>query len=96
MGNKTKSKNSLTLPIIKKMKTVDIIKIVNGKKIITTYTKDEYLLYLEKENKRLKDDSRILKEFSAWITNRHEPDLFHKIEIINELSKLKEKVSNND
>ena len=38
----------------------------------------------------LKDDSRILKEFSAWIVNRHEPDLFHKMEIVNKLSKLKE------
>lgn len=38
----------------------------------------------------LKDDSRILKEFSAWVVNRHEPDLFHKMEIVNKLSKLKE------
>ncbi len=38
----------------------------------------------------LKDDSRVLKEFSAWIVNRHEPDLFHKMEIVNKLSKLKE------
>lgn len=38
----------------------------------------------------LKDDSRVLKEFSAWIVNRHEPDLFYKMEIVNKLSKLKE------
>lgn len=53
MNNKTKAKNGLTLPIIKKTATIDIIRTVNGKKRITTYTKDEYLLYLDKENERL-------------------------------------------
>jgi len=54
MNNETKAKNSLTLPIIKKTATIDIIRTVNGKKRITTYTKDEYLLYLEQENERLR------------------------------------------
>lgn len=73
---KTKAKNSLTLPIIKKTATIDIIRTVNGKKRITTYTKDEYLLYLEQENERLKEDYKILKELQMK-TNEENERLLH-------------------
>ena len=52
--------------------------------------KDKEIERLNNIINELKDDSRVLKEFSAWIVNRHEPDLFHKMEIVNKLSKLKE------
>lgn len=53
-------------------------------------TNPNEILYLKNEVDDLKDDSRVLKEFSAWIVNRHEPDLFHKMEIIDKLKELKE------
>lgn len=76
MNNKTTAKNSLTLPIIKKTATIDIIRTVNGKKRITTYTKDEYLLYLEQENEKLRENYKILKELQMK-TNEENERLLH-------------------
>ena len=55
------------------------------------------LYYIKKEIERLNNiinelekDSIAFKKLNAWIVNRHEPDLFHKMEIIDKLQELKD------
>lgn len=38
----------------------------------------------------LEKDSIAFKKLNAWIVNRHEPDLFHKMEILDKLKELKD------
>lgn len=38
----------------------------------------------------LEKDSIAFKKLNAWIVNRHAPDLFHKMEIIDKLEELKD------
>ena len=79
-------------PIKEYLTEEEIKKAMTDKSIfqITLEEKDKEIERLNNIIDELKDDSRILKEFSAWVVNRHEPDLFHKMEIVNRLSKLKE------
>lgn len=38
----------------------------------------------------LEKDSIAFRKLNAWIVNRHAPDLFHKMEIVDKLKELKD------
>ena len=57
----------------------------------------DLMIDLKCENDRLNNiinelekDSIAFKKLNAWIVNRHAPDLFHKMEIIDKLEELKD------